>query len=190
MMFFFCNFPRFSKNNVLPAWELIFCVFCMFCCCVSFFFVLLRTPQKITVLPAFELRWHSPGGGASFGHRGIQHLAFVLSLGPRFRSLSLRLSCQAKTISNVAKDQSQNAVCFVGLAVWTPCVLWGWLYGPRVSCGAGCMDPVCLVGLAVWTPCVLWGWLYGPRVSCGAGCVAPPLPQTLSPFFTMILPNE
>ena len=37
----------------------------------------------------------------------------------------------------------------------TPCVLWGWLYVPRASCGGGCMYPVCLVGVAVRTPCVL-----------------------------------
>ena len=47
-----------------------------------------------------------------------------------------------------------HPVCLVGLAVCTPCVLWRWLYAPRVpSCG----------GLAVCTPCV-WGWLYGSRV--------------------------
>ena len=47
-----------------------------------------------------------------------------------------------------------HPVCLVGLAVCTPCVLWGWLYAPRVPYGV----------LAVCTPCVLWGWLYGSRV--------------------------
>jgi hypothetical protein len=47
-----------------------------------------------------------------------------------------------------------HPVCLVGLAVCTPCALWG----------AVCMHPVCLMGLAVWTPCVLCGWLCVSRV--------------------------
>ena len=37
-----------------------------------------------------------------------------------------------------------HPVCLVRVAVCTPvCLVGGWLYAPRVSHGAGCMDPVC-----------------------------------------------
>ena len=58
-----------------------------------------------------------------------------------------------------------HPVCLFGVAVCTPCALWGWLYAPRVSCGAacmhpvsckgGCMAPVCLVRVVLCTPCVI-----------------------------------